>query len=452
MNSFSEGITVLGGGASGICIGYYARKTGLSFKVHEATDTIGGNAVTIQYKDFLFDTGAHRWHDRYPEITTELKDMMGQDLKQIHKPSHIFYNKKLIDFPLSPLNLLKNIGPVAVTKAGFEVVFNRIFNGHSIRSFEDFAIHTYGRSIADRFLTNYSEKLWGLPCKDLSPQSAGKRMNGLNLKTFIKEALYGSKTKTEHLDGTFFYPKNGIGDIVNKWAEVCGRENIIKRSKITRIFHDNKEISSIEINGRDKIRIDYAVSTLPISLFLNMMKPLPPKEILQISNTLLYRHVKLVALFLGKPSVTKSATVYFPDKDFIFTRLYEPKNRSSHMSPEIQTSLIIEIPCQEGSEYWAMGDNALASKISSKLIEIGWVQEADIMDALVYPMHYAYPVFETGYEEKIEKIFDYLKRFRNLAFTGRNSRFEYMHLHDIMKSGKKIVENCRMRSADSKRY
>jgi protoporphyrinogen oxidase len=446
MNSCCDDITVLGGGASGICVGYYAKKHGLSFKIHEAADTAGGNATTIQYKDFLFDTGAHRWHNRYPEVTKELKEIMGQDLKQIHMPSHIFYNKKLIDFPLSPLNLLKNMGPVAVTKSGLEVLFNRISNGHSIKNFEDFAVHTYGRSIASSFLTNYSEKLWGLPCDELSPQSAGKRMKGLNLKTFIREALYGSRAKTEHLDGSFFYPRNGIGNIVNKLIEECGDENIIRRSKVTEIFHSDREIISIEINGRDKVHTGFVVNTLPVSLFLNMLSPLPPEEILQISNTLIYRHLKLVALFIDKPSITDSATVYFPDKDFIFTRLYEPKKRSAHMSPEGHTSLIIEIPCQYESEYWDMEDNELIKKTSSKLIEIGWLQEADIMDAHVYPMHYAYPVFETGYEKKMEKIFNYLKRFRNLAFTGRNSRFEYIHLHDIMKTGKEIIEDYKMRS------
>lgn len=442
----SEDITVLGGGASGICIGYYSKKKGLSFKIHEATDTIGGNATTIDYGDFLFDTGAHRWHDRYPELTMELKDIMGQNLKQIHVPSHIFHNKRLIDFPLSPLNLLKNLGPIAVARAGFEVLINRIFNSNSKISFDDFAIYTYGRSIADSFLINYSEKLWGLSCKELSFRTAGKRMNGLDLRTFIQEALYGAKAKTEHLDGAFYYPAYGIGDIVNKWIDVCGRENIIHRSKITGIFHDDKEILAIEINDRDKFNIDYVVNTLPINIFLNMMTPTPPEEILNIGNALIYRHVKLVALFIDKPSVTDSATVYFPDRDFIFTRLYEPKNRSIHMSPEARTSLIIEIPCQYGSEYWDMEDKELIDRVSSQLIEIGWIQKEDIMDSLVYPMRYAYPVLEIGFETKIEKLFNYLKRFQNLAFAGRNSRFEYIHLHDIMKSGKEIVEDYRKRS------
>jgi protoporphyrinogen oxidase len=176
-----------------------------------------------------------------------------------------------------------------------------------------------------------------------------------------------------------------------------------------------------------------------------MLTPQPPDEILEIGNALIYRHVKLVALFIDKPSVTKSATVYFPDKGFIFTRLYEPKNRSIHMSPETRTSLVIEIPCQYGSEYWDMEDDELTHRVSSQLIEAGWINKEDIMDSLVYPMHYAYPVLGIGFEVKIEKLFNYLKRFQNLAFMGRNSRFEYIHLHDIMKSGKEIVENYRRR-------
>lgn len=433
MKSSCDDITVLGGGASGLCVGLYARQSGLNFKVHEATDTIGGNATTIQFKEFRFDSGAHRWHDRFPEYTHELKNMMGRELKQIHVPSHIYNNRKLVDFPLSPLNLLKNIGPAKFSKAGFEVLINRAFNGNSKDNLEDFAINTYGRSIADRFLLNYSEKLWGLPCKGLSAQSAGKRMNGLNLKTFICEAASGSKAKTAHLDGSFYYPKYGIADIMNKWADACGRENIIRQSTISRIFHDDKALLSIETNGADISAIKYAVSTIPLNHFLNLLEPSPPEEILQLGNSLSYRHIKLVALFLDKPSVTNSATVYFPGKEFIFTRLYEPKRRSVHMSPRAHTSLIMEVPCQYGSAYWEMADSDLIREAASQLCAIGWIREEDIMDALVHPMHYAYPVLELGYENKMNKLLEYLKRFKNLAFAGRSARFEYIHLHEIMK-------------------
>jgi protoporphyrinogen oxidase len=445
MNSCCEDITVFGAGASGVCVGYYAKKSGLSFRIHEATDAIGGNAATLCFKEFRFDTGAHRWHDRYADITTELKNLVGHDLKQIHAPSHIFHNKKLIDFPLSPLNLLKGLGPVTVAKAACEVMVNRAFGKRAKANFEDFAIGTYGRSIAGRFLTNYSEKLWGLSCEKLSYGCAGRRMKGLNLETFIWEALYGSRTKTEHLDGSFYYPKFGIGEILDRWINICGQENIVRRSKVTKIFHNDKKILSVEVNGSDKIMTKYAVTTLPISQFLNILTPLPPEEILELGNSLSYRHLKLVALFIDRPSVTASATIYFPDSEFIFTRLYEPKNRSAHMSPPDQTSLVVEIPCQYDSEYWEMDDRALIGKVTLKLCEMGWIKEKDVMDAVVHPMHYAYPVLELGYENKAGKLFHYLERFNNLAFAGRSSQFEYLHLHDIMKSGKEIVENYKIR-------
>jgi protoporphyrinogen oxidase len=445
MNPCFEDLTVLGGGASGICTGYYAKKQGLNFTIHEATDRVGGNATTIQFKEFRFDTGAHRWHDRYSECTSELKNMLGNDLRQIHVPSHIFHNKALIDFPLSPLNLLKNIGPISVAKAAVEVLICRSVKAGSQSNFEDFAVATYGRSLADKFLINYSEKLWGLPCSKLSPRSAGNRMKGLSLGTFIWEALYGTRAKTEHLDGSFYYPKCGISDILGKWLHACGQENIVMRSKITRIFHNDEKILSIEVNDADRIMTQYVVSTLPMSQFLNMLIPPPPREIVELGNSLIYRHIKLVALFIDKSSVTGSATVYFPDKEFFFTRLYEPKNRSIYMSPTDRTSVIIEVPCQYGSEYWEMEDEDLINRSVSKLCDIGWIRKEEIIDALVCPMQYAYPVFELGYEENIGAIFDYLSRFKNLAFIGRSSRFSYIHLHDIMKSGKEIIENYKMR-------
>ena len=62
----------------------------MNFKIHEATDTLGGNAITIKFKDFLFDSGAHRWHDKYPDITGELISIMGQEFKRIHVPSRMY--------------------------------------------------------------------------------------------------------------------------------------------------------------------------------------------------------------------------------------------------------------------------------------------------------------------------------------------------------------------------
>jgi hypothetical protein len=78
------------------------------------------------------------------------------------------------------------------------------------------------------------------------------------------------------------------------------------------------------------------------------------------------------------------------------------------MSPEEQTALIVEIPCQYDSEYWEKEDRELINKVALKMTEIGWIQDEEITDALVCPLYYAYPVLQIGSKDRIERLFNYL--------------------------------------------
>ena len=432
-------ITILGGGIAGIGVGYYAKKNGLPFRIYEANNQIGGNCITLEHKGFFFDSGAHRFHDRDTEITKEVKELFGEELKKINIPTQIYHKGEFIDFPLSPLNLMKKLGLPTFAKAATEVVSSRWRVKKPNANFEDFALNNYGNILANRFLLNYSKKLWGRPCSNLSIDIAGKRMAGLNLRTFFTEAIFRQKTKTGHLEGPFYYPKTGIGAITEKLGGLCGEENILRNSKITKIFHSHARIQAVEVNMRKRIDIDEVVSTLPLNLFLQMMEPRPPEEILSFAQNLHYRNIILVALFLNKESVTGSATVYFPDPDYPFTRIYEPKNRSAYMSPPGKTSLVAEIPCQPEDKFWNMQDDALIQLIRSQLIQLGWVKREEVIDALVSRLSYAYPILEIGVEEKIQKIFNFLKSFNNLKISGRNGKFVYAWVHNMMRFGKEII-------------
>ena len=434
-------IAVFGGGSAGLAVGYYAKKNGFPFTIYEASDHLGGNCITFKHGDFLFDSGAHRLHDRDADVTEELKNLIGEDLRRINVPSQIYHNGKFIDFPLSPLNLMKNLGVYSFIKAGGDLLRSRLRSNGTNGSFEHLALRKYGKSIAQRFLLNYSEKLWGLPCNRLSNTIAGKRLKGLNLKTFFVEAILGQKNKTEHLEGSsFYYPKMGIGSISEKLGDFCGEENILKRSTITKIIHNEKRIQAAEIDNDKIIELQEVINTLPLDLLLQIMEPKPPDEILLQAKSLSYRNMILVALLLNRESVTKMATVYFPDAAIPFTRIYEPKNRSIYMSPAGKTSLVTEIPCQHGDRVWGMKDNDLVQLIRTCLVQMGWIKETEIIDALVYRLKYAYPVLEIDYEEKIHKIINYLKGFNNLKLTGRNATFMYSWIHDMMRSGKEIIQ------------
>jgi len=435
-------IVILGGGPSGLAAGYFAKKNGLPFIIYEASSQVGGNAVTFKYGDFRFDSGAHRFHDKDHIITRELRNILGKDLKKINVPSYIYHNGSFINFPLSPLDLLKKIGIINSAKASLELICAKIKSEGEKQndSFEHLAHRKYGKTISQLFLLNYSEKLWGLPCDRLSPAISGKRIRGLDLKSFLKEAFMGKRAKTEHLDGSFYYPREGFGAIADSLAGFCGEDTIHRNARATRLFHDGRRITAIEINGKSLVETDFVVSTLALSQFIQLMAPLPDEEMLTLANDLRFRNVIVVALFLEKDSVTKAGSIYFPDPRFLFTRVYEPKNRSAFMSPPGKTSLCAEIPCFPGSEQWDMTVKELIERVSLEFIKLGWISKKDIIGTEITRLHQAYPVMEKGFEEKIHSLNSFLKSFENLRMTGRNGSFMYSHVHDLLKSGKDVIE------------
>jgi len=433
-------LSILGGGPAGLAVGYFASKKGVPFTIYEASAEIGGNARTLRRGEFLFDTGAHRWHDKDAEITQELFNLMGNDLHKVEAPSQTYHNRKFIDFPLSPLNLFLTLGPDVFFRAGFDFLRSRLGAETDAEHFEAFAVRTYGRTIASRFLLNYSEKLWGAPCDRLSPKIAGRRLKGLDLKTFLTEVFLGRQAKAEHLDGVFYYPVKGIGAIPERLAERCGWQNIRTNSAVTRVFHDGARIAAIEINGKDRIPAQHVISTLPVSLFLKLMDPAPSPEILAAAGALRFRNLRLVVLCIGRDRVSPNASVYFPDPEHPFTRVYEPKNRSRAMAPAGKTSLVAEVPCQPEDALWRMEEAELARLVAGKFVETGWIKPEEIIDAAAYRIPNAYPIIELGGEGKTSLIMGYLGGFGNLSVSGRSGRFMYTHLHDMMRFGKDIVE------------
>jgi protoporphyrinogen oxidase len=435
----SPRIVILGGGPAGLAIGYYAKQKGFDFKVYEANHQVGGTCRTLHHQEFSFDLGAHRLHDKNSQITQDLKDLLGNDLKKVQAPSQIYYQSKFLDFPLSPLSLLLHLGAANSIKAGVDLLQGRLTVRGEPENFEQLALQRYGRTIASRYLLNYSEKLWGIPCNQLSSNISGNRLRGLTLRTFIKEALGKKELKTEHLDGSFYYPKAGIGNISEQLAGCCGEDSIACSSKVTKIFHNRCNITAIEINNSQIIEIQKVVSTLPVTVLLKTLEPQPPQEILKVSQALRYRSLILVILFLDKPSISHNASIYFPEPQYLFTRVYEPKNRSSQMAPSKMTSLVVEVPCHQYDQLWKLSNESLVQKVSSQLQTTGWFKPQEIIDSLCYRIDYAYPVLETGYEAKVQEIASFLSSFKNLKTSGRNGKFLYTHIHDMMKFGKDII-------------
>lgn len=431
-------LKILGGGPAGLAVGYYAKKSGLPFHIYEAGGAVGGNCRTLRWGDFLFDTGAHRLHDKDPDVTHEIRRLLGKDLLQVHAPSQIRWRGRFVDFPLSPYDLLRKLDRRTLVRIGAQVLRQRSRRHPPASNFRELALGAYGETLAEMFLLNYSNKLWGEETDRLSPGVAGKRLRGLDLKTFLIEAIGGKRRKDAHLDGAFYYPKYGIGMIFEKVTDVIGAENISCHTRVTGLVHEHGRLRRIVLNGSTELEVDTVVSTLPLPLALGMLRPRPPAELLETALSMRFRHLVLGVFLVDRPRLSANASIYFPG-DQPYTRLYECKNRSPHMAPAEQTAIALEIPCRPGDEYWTMDDARLQRELQESLTTGGLLREEEVLAFRSYRVPFAYPVLEVGFEEKVRRIAEYLTSFENVHLLGRSAQFQYSHIHDMFRLARETI-------------
>tara|TARA_B100000287_G_scaffold69914_1_gene61410 strand:- start:2 stop:1327 length:1326 start_codon:yes stop_codon:yes gene_type:complete len=431
---------ILGAGPAGLSIGYYAKKKNIPFTINEGSNQVGGNCRTIKNGDFKFDTGAHRFHDKIPSVTQEIKELMGDELLIVKSPSKIYKDGVMIDFPINFSSLLHSLSLGQICDILIENTFKRFSNGSMEKNFKNRAYHTYGKTLSNLFLINYTEKLWGRSADLLQENVAGDRLKNLDLPSIIKQKVLGFN-KYKNLDGTFFYPQNGFGSIFESMANHIGFDKINTNTPVKKITHKRGKITGL-VCGNSKITDpEMVISSLPLDKTIHLMDPTPPNEILLAVNEIGYRNIRICVLFLDTPFFSENASIYFPDRKLNFTRIYEPKNRSAHMAPMDKTCIVIECPYDSGDQLSSMRNDEFYEMIINDLVNENLIKKDQIIDYDIFDMNNAYPILDLSMKEKKKKILSYLHTFENMYLIGRNAEFQYLHTHDIIAKGRKLIES-----------
>jgi protoporphyrinogen oxidase len=432
-------VAILGGGIAGMAAGYYLSRHNIDVVIFESQETPGGNCRTIEKNGFFFDTGAHRIHDKNQIITRELQAILGKSMVKVQAPSMIFDNNRLLNFPIQTVDIFTKMSIDFALLAGLSLVKARLFS-RKPNSFEDFAVNAYGKLMSERFLLNYSSKLWGVSCDEISQDIAGERLKGINLLTILKSFISKKASRKAHYEGDFFYPAGGIQRISEKLVSIIGYDKVLTSKRVTGIHGNNGNITQIEINNHETVAADIVVSTLPLPDLLSIMKHDVPEPVLNVSSSLRFRNIRLAAFSLNRDSVNNCATMYFPDRKYIFTRLYEPKNRCRDMSPDGKTMLVAEVPCFSDDEVWQAAEQEFIDIVRAQILETGMTEETEIISSCSERMDKAYPILENGYREKVEPVMGYLSSFQNLYLSGRNGLFRYSWIHDMFNDGRIIAD------------
>jgi len=430
---------IIGGGPAGLVAGYFAKQKNLTAQILEGSSELGGNCRTISFGEFMYDTGAHRFHDKNKDVTDIIKTLMGDELLKVNSPSKIFWKKKLINFPLEFSNIFKTLDKTIIIKIFLENIINIFSSNKDNMNFKELSYKNYGKTLAELFLINYTEKLWGLKANDLNNKIAGDRLKGLNLSSIIEDLFKKNNINQKHLDGSFYYPKNGFGSIFKSIGDYVGQENISFNSNVVEIHHDNNLIKNLIVENNEAFPIKSLISTLPLNLLIKYLRPTAPKDIMNISNNLKYRGLRLAIISLDLNSFSDNASIYYPQSNIPFTRIYEPKNRSKNMAPSDKTCIVVEVPCQPEDLIYNNSEDEFLDKIKYALLKYTHINESNIINTSSQKVPFAYPILDYNIDDKLNKIFSYLSIFKNLNLLGRSAEFKYLHTHDLFIRANQIV-------------
>ena len=439
--SNTRAITILGGGPAELATAFYAHRKGIPVRLFEKSSVLGGLCRTLHCDRHSYDSGAHRFHNQDPEITQDLQQLLPRELIKVTAPSQVYVRQRFLDFPPTLLNLLRTAGPALFCRAGLDLIRARCHN-RLIGSFADFAKRNFGQTLADLFLLNYSQKLWGLSAEQLSADVATRRLSGMTLSTLLTELFFPLR-RGSHIDGSFLYPADGYGQIIEALAGTLPEQCIRTKHEVSQLRVDERRIVEIRFSGiAESWRPEgWVASTLPLTLLVKLLMPPPHRDILEAGQRVRFRHILLLFMRLRRSRFSPNASIYIPDPSVCVSRIHEPKNRSERMAPPHETSIVAEVPCFSGDRLHQLSQEELFQKVCCQLAEIGLLNPEEVLQWRCHVLPNAYPVYSLGYAAEVQRILEGFQSIHNLQILGRNGLFLYSHLHDQMRFAKDFVES-----------
>ena len=431
-------ITVLGGGLAGLAFAWEADKKGFPTEIHEADRHIGGLARTVGKNGYAFDLGGHRFFTDKEWIVDWVRDLLGDRLLEVPRKSRIYMAGRFFDYPLRPGNALWSMGAAMALKilAGYAISALRFpFKRLPDDSFEGWIINRFGRGLYEIYFEPYTEKVWGIPCSEISAEWAVQRISLMSLTDAVIKAVFQSEEGPKTYASRFYYPKGGVCGIPDELARRLSDagHRIVTESRATRIVHRSGRVEAVQFGDGEETAVESVVSTIPVTDLVRMMDPPPPPEVMQAASMLSYRSIVCVFLLLDKPEVTDDTWIYFPDKETLFGRLHEPRNWDRSMVPEGKTSVCLEIFCNEGDDAWSMSDRDLLERCMEPLHRLGFVSREEVVDFFTERVPNAYPVFTVGYEENLERVFSFTGGIGNLELLGRTGAYLYHNMDQVIE-------------------
>lgn len=437
-------IAVIGAGPAGITAAYELAKAGFMVDVYEASDKVGGLSKTIDLWNQKIDLGPHRFFSNDSQVNKLWLEVVGKDYRMVDRLTRIYYKKKFYYYPLKPFDALFKLGVGTAFLCVMSYFKQRVAPTKQDGSFETWVISRFGYRLYSIFFKTYSEKLWGISCKDLDEDFAAQRIKKLSLFEAIKNALFKSKkSKHKTLVDQFAYPIGGTGMVYERMKTFIEKSGgrVLLTTPIKKVISENNVVSGIELVSGESVNYDHIISSMPITHLVNNLNGLP-EEIKTATQQLKFRNTILVYLKVEGENVFPDNWLYVHANDLQMGRI----TNFSNWVPEINcgeksTIVALEYWSYDTDEIWNLPNEKLIGLGTTELKKTGLVKELEISAGHVIRIPKCYPVYQKGYKEPLQKVEKYLSSIQNLSVIGRYGSFKYNNQDHSILMGLLAADN-----------
>ncbi|MFN7926573.1 MAG: FAD-dependent oxidoreductase [Blastocatellia bacterium] len=436
---------IVGAGPAGLAAGYEMARQSASVTVVERLLELGGLSRTVQHDGCRYDIGPHRFFTRNEEVNKLFMDVVADDTVHVPRLTRIFYNNQYFNYPLTPLNALFGVGigsSIGILSSYLATRIQRQLTPREPENFEEWVTDQFGAKLFQTFFKTYTEKVWGIPCTQIGADWAGQRIKGLSLGAAVWNAISHSKSKKiKTLIDEFMFPRLGAGQFYEKMADlIAAHGNTVKTGcRVVQIIREGFRVQRIvvedEYGQREELEAKNFMSSAPLTEMVEMLSPAPPAEVLQACRSLRYRdHIGVHLKLAGDPFPDN--WIYVHSKQVRMARIANYRNFSHAMADRLDVSpLTIEYFTFKGDEVWRQSDEELVAMAGQELAQMNIAKPGQVLSGFVVRSEKAYPVIETGFQQHIDTIKQWLDRFENLTPIGRSGMFKYNNQDHAIYTG-----------------
>ena len=454
----SVDVAIVGAGPAGLTAGYLLTKAGLTVAIIERDrERVGGISRTVEHEGYRFDIGGHRFFSKSRQVTELWDEILPDGFIERPRMSRIYYEGKFYAYPLRAFEALRNLGLWRSAMCMASYARYRLLPIRDVRSFADWTTNQFGHKLYSIFFKTYTEKVWGMPCDEMSADWAAQRIKGLSLWSAVVDGVKrslglnkkpndGQAAKT--LLETFRYPRLGPGmmwDAARDKIEATGRGEVLMGRSLERLADDGNggwRMSAKDTDGGTvEIRAKHAISSAPMRELAARLHPLP--ETALRAKELSYRDFLTVALMVEGEDLFPDNWIYIHDDRVKVGRVQNFRSWSPDMVPDADMACVgLEYFCFEGDGLWSMADDDLVALAKGEMATLGLVDPARVKGGVVVRQEKAYPVYDGDYAAHVDAMRRELEaKHPTLHLVGRNGMHRYNNQDHAMMTAMLTVEN-----------